>query len=63
MEAIISLCQASMENGTGVTLFVGSQQVPLVVTAIEGREHVEGHNQQYSTLVVMLSAVTGAALS
>lgn len=63
MEAIVSLCQASMDNGTGVTLFVGDQQVPMVVTAIEGREHVEGRNQQYSRIVVMLSAVTGAALS
>ena len=62
MEAIISLCQASLDAGTGVTLFVGGHRIPLVVTEICGLDYVVGRNQEYGKIVVLLPAVTAAAI-
>jgi len=61
MNTILEICKASMESGTGVTLWFGSHTVSIVVTKIHGLEHVEGHNQTHSRVVVLLPKVIAAA--
>ena len=60
MKAILSLCEASMESGRGVTLYFGNHSIPMVVTKIEGLEYVEGRSQEFDRIVVLLPHVTAA---
>lgn len=62
MTGFQTLFEKSMNEKKGITVFFDGQSVPGIVTEI-GPNAIEMKSQNYSTIVVLISTISGVAIS